>query len=197
MSPGGSRPVSREAWSDKQLVDECLTGNEQAWHALIDKYKNLIYSIPVKYGISRDGANEIFQQVCLRLVSELPSLRDPESLPAWLIKVTSHMCFHWARSELRYQPIATGEESEPSGLAAARPAETLLMEVEQEQILREALIELSPRCQELIRMLFFENPAIPYEEAAKTLGLAKGSIGFIRMRCLKRLRQLLEKRGFR
>jgi hypothetical protein len=45
-------------------------------------------------------------------------------------------------------------------------------------------------------MLFFETPAIPYEQVAKKLEIAKGSIGFIRMRCLSRLRIKLEGRGF-
>jgi DNA-directed RNA polymerase specialized sigma24 family protein len=41
-------------------------------------------------------------------------------------------------------------------------------------------------------MLFFEQPPLPYEEVAKRLGLATGSIGFIRSRCLHRLQKLLQ-----
>src|SRR3989442_7578786 len=52
----------------------------------------------------------IFQAVCLELLSELPRLREPEALPAWLIRVTYHKCFHWKRrseehtSELQSRP---------------------------------------------------------------------------------------------
>jgi hypothetical protein len=46
-------------------------------------------------------------------------------------------------------------------------------------------------------MLFFENPARPYQQVARSLGLATGSIAFIRGRCLTRLRRQLEKMGFR
>jgi DNA-directed RNA polymerase specialized sigma24 family protein len=45
-------------------------------------------------------------------------------------------------------------------------------------------------------MLFFEHPPRPYEEVASSLGLAVGSIGFIRGRCLKKLRDLLTEKGF-
>ena len=58
------------------------------------------------------------------------------------------------------------------------------------------LARLSPRCRELVHMLFFEVPALPYADAARKLGLAPGSIGFIRGRCLKRMKKLLEERGF-
>jgi DNA-directed RNA polymerase specialized sigma24 family protein len=52
------------------------------------------------------------------------------------------------------------------------------------------------RCVQMIHMLFFETPARPYGEIAKALGLAEGSIGFIRGRCLSRLRKHLETKGF-
>jgi DNA-directed RNA polymerase specialized sigma24 family protein len=79
----------------------------------------------------------------------------------------------------------------------SKPPDTLLLELEREQILREALPKIAPRCRTLIQMLFFDNPAVPYEQVAASLGLARGSIGFIRMRCLRQLRRLLEEKGFR
>ena len=51
--------------------------------------------------------------------------------------------------------------------------------------------DLPPRCRQLIHMLFFEEPARPYQEVAEALGIATGSIGFIRQRCLDRLRKNL------
>jgi len=55
---------------------------------------------------------------------------------------------------------------------------------------------LSPRCERMVRMLFFENPPRPYQEVARELDLATGSIGFIRGRCLEKLKKQLEKMGF-
>jgi len=45
-------------------------------------------------------------------------------------------------------------------------------------------------------MLFYDEPVRPYQEIAATLGLAVGSIGFIRQRCLERLRKRLLETGF-
>ena len=73
----------------------------------------------------------------------------------------------------------------------------MLAQVKEEQVLRDAVRTLPPRCRQLIEMLFFEAPARPYQEVAARLGLAAGSIGFIRGRCLTRLRRELEKLGFR
>ena len=182
-------------WTNERLFEQCLVGNEQAWNALIDRYKNLIFSIPIRYGLSRDDASEIFQQVCLKLLAELPAIRDPASLPAWLIRVTSHKCFHWGRRERLHERL-DGETGDMP--AEGTPlADEVVWQIERAQILREALLEISDRGRSLIHMLFYEEPAMPYDEVAAKLNLARGSIGFIRMRCLRQLRLRLQERNFR
>ena len=185
----------RVASSDVRLVRDCLRGREEAWSALIHKYKNLIFSIPIKYGLSRDDAADVFQGVCLGLLSELPKLREPRALPKWLMQVTAHKCLHWRRQQLRL----VSSDSEDAGIPEIEvpaAADRLLLEAEQEQIVREALTGLAPRCRRLVQMLFFEEPARSYQDIAATLGVAVGSIGFIRQRCLDRLRRRLDEMGF-
>ena len=48
----------------------------------------------------------------------------------------------------------------------------------------------------MIRLLFYADPPLPYREVARRLGLATGSIGFIRGRCLRRLEKTLREMGF-
>ena len=179
------------AVSDERLVRECLEGSQQAWSALIHKYKRLIYSIPVKWELSAEDANDIFQSVCVDLYSELSSLREPRALAKWLIQTTLHKCARHRRLESRF----SNEEITEDLLPIVGPADKILEEVEREQGLRDALMALPARCSEMIRMLFFESPARPYNAVAKHLGLATGSIGFIRGRCLDRLKKELLSRG--
>lgn len=198
MSAKSSQPRARHApaWTDVRLVRGCLKGDDQAWSALVDKYKNLIYSIPIKYGLAPDAASDIFQSVCLEAMSQLSNLREPRALPKWLMQVTAHKCYHWMRLQARSEPLDENEEPVKPG-ATPPGAEDLLREAEQDQLLRDAITALPPRCAELVRMLFFEQPPLPYAEIARRLGIATGSIGFIRGRCLKRLRTHLESAGLK
>jgi DNA-directed RNA polymerase specialized sigma24 family protein len=76
-------------------------------------------------------------------------------------------------------------------------AESLILETEREQTLRDAVQTATPQCQQLIKMLFFENPPLPYQDVAAGLGIATGSIGFVRRKCLDRMRRYLQEAGFR
>ena len=184
---------SAPIWSDERLVQECLRGNQEAWSALIEKYKKLIYSIPVKWQLPHQDANDIFQSVCVDLYSELSRLREPRALPKWLIQTTVHKCARWRQQQSRFSDQEISEDLALTTVTAG----TIVEEVEREQILRDAIAAVAGRCAEMIRMLFFDSPALPYEHIARKLGLATGSIGFIRGRCLDRLRKQLLSRGWK
>jgi RNA polymerase sigma factor (sigma-70 family) len=195
MSSGTKASQSlRLSRQDEILVRECLLGSEQAWSDLIEKYKNLIFSIPIKYGLSVEDAADIFQAVCLTLLQELSHIREPRALAAWLIRSTARKCFQWRRQ----QQVATGTQIDEAAIGGAEePPEELMHEIEREQILRDAIAEASVECNRLINLLFLTTPPLSYDEVARTLGFAKGSIGATRMRCLEKLRLSLEKKGFR
>lgn len=177
-------------------MQECLQGREQAWSALIEKYKNLIYSIPIKYHATPEDAADIFQAVCLELFSELSRLRNADSLSVWIVTVATHKAFHWKRRQQR-QSEREMRDWEEARLEDALPVSPVVLEeLEQEQKVREAVAQLPSRCRELIQLLFYEHPPVPYQAVAKQLGLATGSLGFIRGRCLNRLQKVLEKMGF-
>jgi len=179
---------------DERLVQDCLSGDEKAWNRLIDKYKRLIYSIPVKYGLAPEDSADIFQSVCVDLFTHLQKLRKVESLRSWLITVATHKCFHH-RKQRRPDVELDAMEQEVAEELATAPPETL-QEIQQEQMVRDAIELLPERCAKMVRMLFFEQPPVPYNELAKRLGLATGSIGFIRGRCLNRLHKILLELGF-
>jgi len=181
-------------WTNSRLVQECLRGSNEAWNLLVDRYKGLIYSIPIRYGLPPQDAADIFQAVCLDLFNEMGRLRDAEALQAWLVRVTTHKCYHWKRQQA---PVDGLDDDGLEQLTADSPAAAEVMaDLEREQLVRDAIRMLPPRCREMIELLFFEHPPQPYHEVAEKLGLARGSIGFIRGRCLKRLKRILQEKGF-
>lgn len=200
MSPANNKAADRVSakpapkWNDTRLVKECLSGNEAAWSLLIDKYKALIYSIPIKYNLPPQEAADVFQATCVELLVRLPELREPRALPKWLMQVAHHECYRVKR--LSQRVVSRDSEENPTEPEIPPIAESLVVQTQEEQMLREAIATLTPQCRRLLEMLFFETPSRPYAEVASELGLALGSIGFTRQKCIERLRRQLEELGF-
>jgi len=194
MTPVMTRAAKKSPRDDTRLVAECLSGSEEAWSLLIEKYKALIYSIPVKYGLPPHEAADVFQVTCMELLTRLSELREPRALPKWLMQVAHHQCYRWKRQQSRVvSRDADLQLPEPETPAIA---ESLVQQTQEEQMLREAVAALTPQCRRLVELLFFETPPRPYGQVAAELGLAVGSIGFTRQKCMDRLRRQLDAMGF-
>ena len=183
------------SWSNERLVDACLAGDGQAWSALVEKYKNLTYAVVVRYGVPGTEAPDLFQSIWLDAFNDLPNLRNKDALKSWLITLTRRKCYHWKRRQRQQSLHERGELEDEDLEAQAAIDPTILEDLERDQLVREGILRLPRRCARMIRMLFFDQPPVPYQQVADSLGLAVGSIGFIRGRCLKKLQKVLEAMG--
>lgn len=189
-------PKGLDRLTDEVLVMMCRRGDDEAWSTLVERYKGLVYSIPLRFRMPAEDAADIFQGVWLDLYSELERLRDPAALRGWLMSAASHKCLHWKQRESRRAGQAMGRDV-VFDVADARPLiNEIGLEAEKDQLVRDGLRAIPERCRQMLKMLFFEQPPRPYLEVARELGLAEGSIGFIRGRCLQKLKKALEQRGF-
>ncbi|HVR30726.1 MAG TPA: sigma-70 family RNA polymerase sigma factor [Thermoanaerobaculia bacterium] len=191
--PALTRSDDSAEHSDRELVEACLAGRQSAWDALLRRYRTLVYSIIVKSGGTTGEEDDVFQAVWLDVYNQLDRLKSRDSLRAWLCTVTRHKCYHW---RMRRHRLPEGlDESWASAIPdhAALPPETL-EEIERAQDIREAVAALPERCRELVLRLFVDDPPLPYAEIARSLGLAEGSIGALRGRCLERLKHEIELR---
>src|SRR3712207_9440028 len=73
--------------SDRDLIRRCQQGSAGAWQQLLNKYERLVYSIPLRYGLSRDEAADIAQNTFTILLESLDTLSEDSRLGAWLATV--------------------------------------------------------------------------------------------------------------
>ena len=137
----------------------------------------------------------MFQAVWLDIYNDLGQLRKRDAIKPWLSSVVRNKCFHWKKRSARRRHHE-GAEQEPADLADEFSVEPSFVEdLERQQLVREAVSSLSERCRTMVELLFFHEPPLAYREVAERLGLAVGSIGFIRGRCLDKLQRALEDLG--
>ncbi len=179
--------------SDSELIKACLEGDGDAWEQLVQRYKRLVYSIPYKWGLKTEDAMEIFQAVWLDCFQELHLLRDVDRLQAWLVRIAVRKCY---RMTQKHSGKGESVEIEVADSLSKDPSPDLLRQLDHEQLIRNGIGQLSPRCQQVIQALFFEEPFPTYAVLAQRIGLSVNSIGFTRDRCLERLGVLLKDLGY-
>ncbi|MBI5028971.1 MAG: sigma-70 family RNA polymerase sigma factor [Chloroflexi bacterium] len=171
--------------TDPDLVQACLKGNETAWKTLVERYGQLVYSIPRRYGFSPVEADQVFQKVFTILLRQLSTLRDQTHLVGWLVTITHHE----TRQVARRKPVSI-QLSE-----SIEKSETYLIEQvdfwERQRLVTQALGQLEAPCVELLTALFLEPEKLSSEKIATRLGAVVGSIGPARARCFKKLETLL------
>ena len=185
---------------DAALVRACAEGDEAAWNALIARYEAYIYSMALRSGLCASDAEDVFQDVCLIMLSRLNGLRDVTRLPGWLAMITRREVWRRFRRNkaalsVEAETLALPENGGGAGRFAALPEEMLLA-LERRNAVQRALGQLPERSRRLLTLLYCEEPPCAYAEAAERLGIPVGSIGPERARSLKRLQKILESQGF-
>ena len=174
--------------SVSDLVTRAKQGDKQAWDALVDRYAPLVWFICRRHRLDDADAGDVGQRVWLQLLSQLDTVCDAAALRDWLATTTQRECRRVVRSERVSRPVAYVLDVENLPDELSRPADQELLEAERHAALRQAFGDLDPFSRQLVALLV-QDPPVPYAEISARLGIAVGSIGPYRGRCLEKLRR--------
>ncbi len=180
--------------SDAALVAGCLRGEAKCWEALVQRYQRLIFAVVRRIGLDEHTAADVFQTVFSRLLSHLPKIADPTRLQAWIVTTAKREALLQRSRGQRWVSMTQEDESGDAADEWDVADETLhteqaLAELQQLHQVRQGLARLDPRCRELMELLFDDRDTpLAYDAIAAQLGMAVGSIGPTRARCLAKLR---------
>ena len=180
--------------SDAELVRLCRAGDQAAWNELVGRYHRLIYAIPRRAGLSDEQAADVFQEVFLTLLQKIDDIEQPDRIRAWMVTTAKFKTWSIVRGEKGfYSPESNEEmEAEMANLRDNSPlADDMLIELEEQHLIRSALKRLEERCRQIISMIYLRDPAASYVEVAKAIGVGETSISPLRSRCLKKLEKIL------
>lgn len=184
--------------SDPELLRACRKGDARAWDDLMSSYERLVFSIPLSYGLSREDAADVCQITFTIFMQSMDSMRDDSRLGAWLATVARRHT--WRQMEKNRRERARGDE-DLAGRDLSEGADVLFGRVKADaperwetvEWLDQGLSEIGERCRELLTVLYFDEDEPSYTEVSERLDMPVGSIGPTRARCLKRLKEALEK----
>ena len=176
------------------LVRAAADGDESAWARLVDRFSGLVWSVSRAHGLAQADAEEVFQTTWLRLAEHIGRLKEPASVGSWLATTARHEALKTIRAARRTYPTSDfdvldrGDDATPEVIAVA--SEDAMAKAARAKDVWWAFQRLPQRCRELLRVLT-ATPPLSYAEVADMFGIAIGSIGPTRGRCLRAIRELL------
>lgn len=164
--------------ADNQLVERCLSGESAAWEDLVRVHSRRVYSICYRFTGSDQEAQDLTQEVFLRVFRSLKSFRAGEgSFTVWLSRLSRNLLIdHYRRTKLDRATDSIEEQlpmleektamiSRTEGMVAGREASELL---------QGALQKLSPELRETVILRDLEE--LEYREIAHVLNVPEGTV---------------------
>ncbi len=171
-----------------EMLNAAREGSEDALGQIVTELSPLLWHVARAAGLTASEAEDVVQTVWMRLLSHLDGIRTSAALAGWLVVTTRREAWRVRAAGRRQLPadhdwLAALPDSGPD-------SEEQVIIDDQRRALWVAIGQLSRRCQELLRIVAFV-PRPDYQAVAAELGMAVGSIGPTRGRCLAKLRAML------
>jgi len=171
-----------------ELVDAARNGSDDALGQIVTELSPMLWHVARATGLAVEDAEDVLQTIWTRLLAHLDTLHDSTAVIGWLVVATRREAWR-VRAAARKQ-LPTEQEWLSELPDHAPGSEELMMIADQRRALWVAIGQLPRRCQELLRIVAFV-PRPDYQALAAELGMATGSIGPTRGRCLAKLRVVL------
>jgi len=175
-----------------EIWTKVLEGDSAAWKVLVRHYSSLVYTAATRRGLSAMDAEDCAQHTWISLFRHKHSIKDPVRLPSWLIRTAQRRAGRMLQQTRRSHTIGNEQEER---LPDPMPDEEVLL-LERQALIEIALQRIDKRCAVVLRELFFAPESMSYRQIARSLGVSPNTLGSLRSRCLKRLREILEEMGY-
>ncbi len=174
-------------------MDGCLAGEPKAWHEMVHRYSDLVYSIPRNLGLDDHMVEDVFQTIWAAVVHQLAQLRERSRFKSWLVSIA------YRQTKAAIRKIATERPHEPAEFhdhPMLVDHETVRIwdeELDRRRLVAIGLEELDSPCRALLEDLYMVEEKLSYKEIARKFDISLGSIGPTRSRCLDKLRKIVDR----
>ena len=159
-----------------EIIERCLNGDQAAWEQIVRLYRRKVFNVAYKFVGSHDQAEDLTQDVFLKLFKSLDTFDRRANFQTWLISVSRNLCIDHYRSARRERETIN-RDVDPSDLTPVAPGISAYGRLEHRDrvsLLRTALAELPPTLRTAVMLRDIQE--LTYQEIATTLRLPEGTV---------------------
>src|SRR6266545_304600 len=162
--------------SDSDLIDRCLRKDNNAWDEIVVRYQRKVFHIAYKFTGKHDEAEDLTQDVFIKLFRSLDKFNRDADFSTWLSSVARNYCIDHYRASKREREVLV-EDLVAFDLAPASPGSNphrALEDRDRRSFLRRGLESLPAKLREAVVLRDLQG--LSYQEMADRLGLPEGTV---------------------
>jgi RNA polymerase sigma-70 factor, ECF subfamily len=161
--------------NEQSLVERCRQGEDDAWGELVNRFGQRVYSVAYHFTLKREDAEELSQEIFLKIFESLDRYNGGYPLIAWIVALARNLCIDRYRRRKRENSFrfVSDESVAPMLTAGDDPAANALKK-ERTKMLFSALAEIPEDLAEILVLRDLDGLA--YEEIGAALELPDGTV---------------------
>ena len=188
-----TKPRTADTRTDLELIELCLTGDEYGFEELVNRYKNLVYSIIFRQTNNSDDANDIAQDVFLKMYKNLAKYTPEFKFSTWVMRITSNHIIDLHRKKKMETVSYEAYTAEGGSVGTSESPETEYVRQEQADRINKIINGLP----EIYKtpVILYHLHGLSYQEISDTIGEPISKIKNRIFRGRKLLKSLLSTGG--
>ena len=178
------------AVNERELVERCRSGDDGAFQELIDRYKDLVFALIARTVQDRSRAEDLAQEVFLRIHRGLPYFRGEARLSTWIYRIVANVCVQEQSRPRAAAANVSLDDQRVSARVTPSAADRQFGDLELRDRLEKAIARLPSHYRLLVAAHYLDG--VLYEDLAEALQLPLGTVKTQLFRAKQQLRRLLE-----
>ena len=176
--------------SDSEIISDFLKGNSSSFNFIVLKYQKKVYWVVRRMVLDHDDADDITQEVFIKLHRTLGDFRGESSLFTYLYKIAvNYSLNHLKKNRNRMEKIRNIDEEIYNIKDSSKSQDTLMADREMEKLLKDAMLALPEQQRAVFSLRFYEE--LSYEEISKILGKSVGGLKANYFHAFKKIQSFL------
>ena len=158
------------------LIQRCLAGDQDAWGQIVRQHWRKVFNIAYKFTGKHDEAEDLTQDVFLKIFKSLDTFDRRANFQTWLVSVSRNLCIDHYRS-VRKERETIDRDVDAGELSPAATTVSPVAALEQRDrvdLLKKALDQLPPTLRSAV--LLRDIQELSYQEIADRLHLPEGTV---------------------
>ncbi len=180
--------------SDEQLIKQYLSGDSKSFNFLIERYLKRVYNFTVRYIGNAKEAEDLTQEIFLKVWRGLKRFDQKKSFRAWLWRIVRNTCVDYLRRKkmLVFSALENEDDQDPLAERIADTTESIVEKIDRQELAKEVeeyLMKLSEQSRAVL--LLHYNQQMTFQEIADSLGESVDTVKSRHQRALIALKRIM------